>query len=194
MIDKLCGNTVEDANISRQRETFNMSSSQHRIVVSIAVATAGALSIAITVWLYNSVKDHGWEGTMRFIWEGEYYPEDVRSALEILESAETQLSVNLSLIELIQTSLARAKLNSVDEQSRVIKMEWDAAHFPSNLEKDFATLSFELDKLAATVDEVLLEDISLRPKKRVLSQTIVAAMEKVDALLNLYLHQEAVNQ
>lgn len=168
--------------------------SSQRIASTFALVTAGALGAALSCWLFQSVKEHGWEGTLRYIWEGEYYPEDVLSALEMLESAETQLDVHLSVIELIQTSLARAKLNSVDEQSRIKKSEWAAAHHPSNLEKDLATLSFDLDRLAATVDSVVLEEISLRPRKKKISRDIVTAMEKADALLNVYQHKEFVNQ
>ena len=168
--------------------------SSRRIAVTVAIVTAGTLGAAFSFWLYQSVKDHGWEGTVRFIWEGEYYPEDVRSALEMLESAETQLAVHVSVIELIQTSLARAKLNSVDELSRVNKDDWASAHGPSNLEKDLATLSFDLDRLAATVDAVVLVDVSLRPKKKRISQDIVTAMEKADALLNVYQRTDSVTQ
>jgi hypothetical protein len=57
-----------------------------RIAISVAVVAGGTVGVAVSIWLYQSVKNHGWEGTLRYIWEGEYYPEDIRSALELLEA------------------------------------------------------------------------------------------------------------
>jgi hypothetical protein len=165
-----------------------------RIAIPFAVVTVGTVAVAVSLWLYQSVKDHGWEGTFRYIWEGEYYPEDIRSALELLEAAETQLAVHIALVELMETSLARAKLNSVDDHSHVKKGDWAIAHRPGNLEKDLATLSFDLDKLAAAVDAVVLEDIDLRPKKKMISREIVKVMAQADELLKIYQQKDSVSQ
>jgi hypothetical protein len=94
----------------------------------------------------------------------------------------------------METSLARSRLNSVDDHSHVKKDEWSSAHRPGNLEKDLATLSFDLDKLAAAVDAVVLEDIDLRPRKKMISREIVKVMAQADELLKIYQHKDSVSQ
>jgi hypothetical protein len=160
--------------------------------VSIAKFSVGAFGIAMSLWLYQSVSDYGWQCTLRYIWEGEYYPEHVRSALEVLDATQSQFEVYSAVLELIETSLARAKLNSVDD--RVRNEDWTLAHLPENLEKDIVMLSFNLDKLAASVDAVILDDAELRPRKKQISSNIVLAMERADALLNIYKREESINQ
>ena len=49
--------------------------------------------------------EHGLEGTLRYVWEGDYYSEDVRDALDDLETLETQVAVQASLIDLVETSM-----------------------------------------------------------------------------------------
>ena len=169
-------------------------SSSRRIVTYVAIATVGTVGAAVSVWLYRSVHGHGWEGTLRYIWEGDYYAEDVRSALNTLKALETQVAGHAALMELIETSLARAKLNSVDDHSSVKKEEWASAHRPRNLEKDIIKLSYDLDKLAATADAVVLQDVDMRPKKKLLSTKIVKLMEKADELLRIYQRKDPASQ
>jgi len=161
-----------------------------RIVTVVAFAAVGSVGVLATAWLYRSVKDYGWDGTLRLIWEGDHYTPAVRDALDELENLETQAAVRTSLMDLIETSLARAKLNTVDDDQSVKKEGWTAAHRPGNLEKDLTRLSYDLDKLAAKVDEVLTKHIDVRPKKKLLSSELVKLMSRADELLQIYQKKE----
>lgn len=165
-------------------------SGSRRIATVVTVAAVGSVGILATAWIYRSVAEHGWEGTLRYIWEGDYYAPEVRDALDELENLETQASVRASLMELIETSLARAKLNTVDDNETVKKEGWAAAHRPGNLEKDLSKLSYDLDKLAAKADAVLTKHVDVRPKKKLLSKELVKLMERADELLKIYQRKE----
>lgn len=157
-----------------------------RIATFAAVTTAGFLGFIFSVWLHRSVKDHGWEGTLRYIWEGDFYSSGVRDILDMLDELETQVAIQVSIAELIETSFDRAKLDSVDDdQSQVKKQEWNNAH-PGNLEKDITKLSYDLDKLAAKIDSVRPIHTDIKTRKKLLSNRVVRVMERVDVLLGLY--------
>lgn len=165
-------------------------SASRRIGTILTVTAVGSVSILATAWLYRSVKEYGWEGTLRLIWEGDHYAPDVRDALDQLENLETQTAVRASLLELIETSLARAELNTIDDDQSVKKEGWATAHLPENLEKDLAKLSYDLDRLAAKVDTVLTKHADVRPKKKELSRVLVKLMERADELLKIYQKKE----
>mmetsp|Transcript_7411 Transcript_7411/g.10796 ORF Transcript_7411/g.10796 Transcript_7411/m.10796 type:complete len:168 (-) Transcript_7411:85-588(-) len=157
----------------------------------IALSAITAISAYVSVLLYQSVKEHGVESTIRYIWEGDYYSDEVRSSLDSLEELEAKFLVISTLLEKIDTSLARAKLNSFDDDPIVKKDDWTESHRPGNLEKDLARLSYDLDKLAAEVDSVLSRNMDvIRIQKKSLSTKIVKIMEGADFFLSLYQEQE----
>ena len=68
-----------------------------------------------------------------------------------------------------------------------------AAHGPSNLEKDLAKLSYDLDKSAAKVDAVLSKHPDVKSKKKLLSSEIVRLMSSADEFLSLYQRKKATS-
>lgn len=161
----------------------------------VALSAISLVSAYVAIWLFQSVKEHGLEGTARFIWEGDYYNEEVRDSLDSLEDLEDKILEMSTLLETIGTSLARAELNSFDDDSRSKKKLWTESHRPGNLEKDLANLSYSLDKLAAGVDSVLSRNMDVvRMKKKFLSTKIVKLMEEADVLLSLYQENEQISE
>jgi hypothetical protein len=152
----------------------------------IILVAATAASAAASFWLYQSVASYGWEGTLRYVWEGDPYTPQVREYIDILDSvddAETSSSPK---------STTTDKLPTTNEIVRLWMSNFETAG-RGDLEKNLAYLSTVLDKLAAQVDGVLVgaKDgadssrtwMELKRRKRLLSKQLVLAMERADALL-----------
>jgi hypothetical protein len=155
---------------------------------TILLGTAAVAATAASIWLRQFVKQYGWQGTMRYVWEGDPYPPEIRDSINRLKKVERSIQKE-SLLPSLEESLARARLDSVDDVSVVVP-QWMVAHAPRNLEKDLTKVSHDLDTLAATVDSVPSHgnvDIKLRKKQS--SQQVVLMMERADILLSCY-HQE----
>lgn len=148
------------------------------------VVVLGAAGISVVWWMYDNVNKYGWEGTLRYVWEGDHYTPDVRTAMDTLASKETTLAVYESMLECMEESLARGRLNSVDGSE--ILQAWKSAHTPMNLEKDLARVSHGLDGAAAQVDAVFSSHIDARKKKKLLSQKVVGLMSRADKLMGQY--------
>jgi hypothetical protein len=177
----------------------------------IILVAATAASAAASFWLYKSVTSYGWEGTLRYVWEGDPYTPQVREYIDILDRVDDSRLHQESLIWTIEEALERARLDSVDDSetssspksatdklstTNEIVLLW-MSNFETvgrgDLEKNLAHLSTVLDKLAAQVDGVLVgakdgADSSqtwteLKRRKKLLSKQLVLAMERADALL-----------
>jgi hypothetical protein len=159
-------------------------------------AVATAATAAASYWIYQSVSQYGWDGTLRYVWEGDPYSPHVRASMETMEQAEQARHVLETLISTIEEALERARLDSIDDaaSTKEIGKLWMANFAPSNLETSLTKLSYTLDKLAAKVDGVLVAggdqhssvQQDLKRRKKLLSKQIVLAMERADALLAAY--------
>lgn len=156
---------------------------------TILLGTAAVAATAASIWLRQSVKQYGWEGTMRYVWEGDPYPPEIRDSIKRLEKVERSIQKE-SLLASLEESLARARLDSVDDVSVVVP-QWMVAHAPRNLEKDLSKVSHDLDTLAATLDSVPSRgNVDIKLRKKQTSQKVVLMMERVDTLLACYQTRE----
>ena len=188
-----------------------MSKSTRPLIIAAATSAAAVASY----WVYQSVSSYGWEGTLRYIWEGDPYIPRVREYIEILESCESSKIRQEELIWNIEECLERARLDSVDDDTHtaestpstatattvttkeVVRL-WVKNFSPigGDLVRKLAQLSHSLDSLAAQVDSILVstEDaadnsrtwIDIKKRKKLLSKQLVLAMERTDALMAAY--------
>lgn len=145
---------------------------------------AGAVVAAYAGYELNrSVREHGWEGAMRLIWEGDPYDSDLRDAVDKLENAEFDLQatyrIDDRLVGLEESLDAATAMASSSSPATTINIDrlWNQAWMghPANLsssssnnnggsggdnpltiERTLADMSDRLDKIAARVDGVVL--------------------------------------
>lgn len=161
------------------------SSTQSKILVGAATVVTAAAS----VWIYRSVSQYGLEGTLRYIWEGNPYPPEIRTAMTRLEKVERAIERE-AILERLEESLARAKLDSVEDVA-IMEPQWIIAHAPRDLEKDLAKVSHDLDSLAAKVDAVPSHGVEqIKRRKKLCSERIVAMMERADYMLEIYTQKD----
>ena len=154
---------------------------------TVAIA-AGIVAAAGSVWLYRSVSKYGIKGTLRYIWEGDAYPPEVRKSLNQLEKVEQSIEREY-ILNRLEESLARAKLDSIDDVT--IEPQWIIAHAPRDLEKDLSKISHDLDTLAAKVDAVPSHgDADIKVRKKRASQQLVLMMERADYMLEVYAQKD----
>jgi hypothetical protein len=161
----------------------------------IAVTATATITAAASYWLHHSVSQYGWDGTLRYIWEGDPYSPKVRHYMETLDDADQSRKSQERLIAAIEEALERARLDSIDDTktTREIVKAWITIFRPKNLEKSLSQLDTVLDKLAAKVDGILISAADnsrvfqeLKRRKKLLSKQLVLAMERTDALLASY--------
>lgn len=163
------------------------------VATTIAVATlgVGALSFA------QLVREYGFKGALRYIWEGEAYSSDIQTLLNTLNDAQEGRDTQESRLSAIEEALERARLDSVDDAraTKAIVLRWIENYRPNNLETTLADLSDKLDKLASKVDSVALSEAyvdsprvlqDIRRRKKLLSKQLVLDMERCDAFLACY--------
>lgn len=164
-----------------------MYSTNHRsFVESIPVKfIAGTAVVATSAILYKTVVEdlvnqYGWDGFLRYIWEGEPYTPSIRKMHDSLSDAEAKRATQDKRLNGIEEALERARLDSVDERSEVrwlpatkdratkaIVLQWAHYYKPKNLEITLGELSASLDKLAAQVDAVILTEANAKSNARV---------------------------
>ncbi len=158
----------------------------------MAALTAGV------IFHQTLVVKYGWEGALRFVWEGEPYSPRIQAILDSLSEAEKSRVAQEARMNSIEEALERARLDSIDDvrTSKAIVNRWAANYGPLNLEKSLAELSATLDRLAAKVDAVILSssDIDknarvvqeIKQRKKLLSKQLVLDMERCDAFMSCY--------
>jgi hypothetical protein len=150
-------------------------------LTTVALVAATAVAAYAGYELNRSVQEHGWEGTMRLIWEGDPYDPDLRDAVDKLEDAEFDLQATyriddrlVGLEESLDAATAMAS-SSASTTTTTIDSLWNQAWMdhPANLsssnnnggsggdnpltiERTLADMSSRLDKIAARVDGVIL--------------------------------------
>lgn len=152
---------------------------------TLLLGTAAVATTAASILLWQSVSKYGFEGTLRYVWEGNPYPPEIRDSIQRLEKVERSIQKE-SLLGGLEESLARARLDSVDGVS-ILVPQWMVAHAPRNLEHDLAKVSHDLDTLAANVDSIPSHgDAGIKLRKKQCSQQVVQMMERADILLACY--------
>lgn len=165
------------------------------------VALAGVAIVAVAagaIFHKTLVEEYGWEGAIRYIWDGEPYPPTIQALLDVLAQAEKSRSAQVARLNAIEEALERARLDSVDDvkTNKEIVRRWAENYRPTNLEKALAEQSNILDKLAAQVDAVILAGKEsdgnsrvvhdIKRRKKLLSKQLVLDMERCDAFVACY--------
>jgi hypothetical protein len=154
-------------------------------VSEAAIVTITGLS---TYWVYRLVQDYGWNGALRYIWEGDPLPHNIRQYTNTLNSASDALDEKDSAISDLEEGLERARLDTTDGSSpSTILSHWrsNMVHLEQDLRRHLAKVSFDLDILASNIDQVPTKD-ELRDKKKELSKRIVLLMSRTDRLIEFF--------
>jgi hypothetical protein len=155
------------------------------IRATLLLGAAAVVTTAVSILSWQCVSKYGFEGALRYAWEGNPHPPEIRDSIKRLEKVERSIQKE-SLLGDLEESLARARLDSVDGVSVVVPL-WMVAHAPRNLEHDLAKVSHDLDTLAANVDSVASHgDAGIKLRKKQCSQQVVRMMERADILLACY--------
>jgi len=151
-----------------------------------------ALLGASTVWFSYLVHCYGVDGALRYIWEGDPNPENIREQMEKLSAAEKGLKKQIKTISTLEEGLQRARLDTIDDSDPSSLLTIWRRNLPANLQDlrtRLALLSADLDKIASIVDQGLppQEDgEEVRKRKKALSKRVVVVMERVDALIDFF--------
>ncbi|KAL3919524.1 MAG: hypothetical protein SGILL_003713 [Bacillariaceae sp.] len=166
------------------------------VVPTLATAAIAVTTAAVGSFLYQNVPEYGWNGTLRLLWEGDAYDSDTRNKVDCLEQAEIDRSLQESRVHSMESALDLARLNTVDgADSSVILQKWIqyfAAESRMSLDRTLADVSDKLDKIAAKIDGIILQDNEndmtrrIKQRKKLLSKSIVLDMERCDVLLGSY--------
>uniref|UniRef100_A0A7S4AIA2 Uncharacterized protein n=1 Tax=Pseudo-nitzschia australis TaxID=44445 RepID=A0A7S4AIA2_9STRA len=157
------------------------SSSTATTLASVAAAVAAAYA---GYEFHRSVRDYGWEGALRYVWEGDPYDPDLREAVDQLEDAEFELRATSRIddrLSGLEESLddATASASSTGDDSYLSVRLWNVIWMdhPSNtssinsssssskivpldVERTLADMSHQLDKIAANVDGIVVSSSS----------------------------------
>jgi hypothetical protein len=158
---------------------------------SVATVTTAVVLIATSsYWIYQCVSEYGVDGTMRYIWEGDPYPEKIRVYLDALDDVERSLEHEVTLLCSLEEGLERAGLDCIDDSSpaSILKI-WESNCPIQDLQMQLAKLSYELDQYASRVDQLILSDAdhaNIKERKKAQSKRIVRFMERTDCLVSFY--------
>ena len=190
------------------KRSRNHSSSDDSSSLTRAALVAGSALVAYAGYELNrSVRRHGWEGTLRLIWEGDVYDSELRDAVDKLEEAEFDLLATYRIddrLKGLETTLDACTSSSqdtlgLDKLWNQIWMEHSDNCTSNNdrpltIERTLGDMSDRLDKIAAKIDGVILSSHQsnnflaqkVKDRKKFLSKTIVSEMERCDALMASY--------
>lgn len=157
--------------------------------VSIATSvTATAVVATSSYWVYGLVTEYGWERALSYIWEGDPYPVQVRDRFHKLEQIRKTLNKKEKALAGLEEGLERARLDSVDGSDTAhVRQLWEKNITFKDLRTTLSLLSYDLDKLASGVDDVVSGDqAELKSKKKALSIRAVQMMERTDKLITFY--------
>jgi len=175
---------------NRNHPCLSSSSSNGGTNRSSAASTFAVAVVTVVVSyaayeLHRSVRDHGWEGTFRYIWQGDPYQPKLREYIEVLEESEFDLSVYRiedrlcgleESLDMATSSFSSSLTTTTITINGTIIEKWNRSwmEHPANsydnnvggngsltLERSLADLSDRLDKIASRVDGVILSSTSL---------------------------------
>lgn len=157
------------------------------ITLATTATTVAAIGFS-TFWFYPLLRDYGWDGALRYIWEGDPNPERIRDHVATLNTVAKALTAQEKTMSILEEGLERARLDTIDESGPASILVLWRKNLPNSLRdlrKHLAKVSSDLDKLAAKVDQVPTED-EVRQRKKDLSKTVVGLMERADAMIAFF--------
>ena len=156
---------------------------------SIATSvTMIAVVSASSYWMYQLVGAYGWDGALRYIWEGDPNPQNVRERIDTLRMINRKLDQKQKSLSSLQEGLERARLDSVDGSSTdEIRKLWEKNIPDKDLRQKLALISYDLDQLAAKIDGVTAGDEDkIKQTKKTMSSRVVKLMEGADSLITAF--------
>lgn len=151
-----------------------------------------AISISLlgisSYWFYQCIQAYGWNGTIRYIWEGDPLSQEIRQFFDIIKAVSQSLDEQNTEISTLEEALERARLDTIDDMNpAVILHHWRANlhHTAHDIRKDLAKISFDLDVLASKIDQIPSKQ-EVRPQKKELSSRTVLLMTRADRLIAFF--------
>ena len=173
---------------------------------TIGLAIGGAATAVAVYFFVELVHEHGFEGALYYIWEGDPYPPHIRSYMHELDESSTKLGQQRDMIDALQSALDRARsftFQSANQHVPTLTEAWtkcfkhelatkgvSASGINLNtidLKKVLGGISYILDQIAASIDSIPASvDPIVKQRKKDLSTQIVALMERADTLISTY--------
>jgi len=150
-----------------------------------------SISLVVTVAAYNTyrlVRQHGWQGALYYVWDGDPTLPYLRDRIAVLSSTEEKLEKKQLTISGLEEALQRARLDTIDGADMTdVRQLWAKYSRSKDLRQKLALLSHDLDQLAATLDRIeSANDTSVQAKKKKLSSSVVLLMERTDQLITAF--------
>ena len=151
---------------------------------------AAAISLlgVSSYWFYQFVQMHGWNGTIRYIWEGDPLPREIRDLVDILQAVSHSLDMIDVDIVILEEGLERARLDNIDGTNPAdILQHWrtNLHHTAQDIRKKLAQVSFDLDVMASEIDQIPAKE-EVRLQKKELSRRTVLLMARADKLIEFF--------
>jgi hypothetical protein len=174
---------------SLQQQQQSQSSLPTFLSLSWTTVAAATIIGTSSYYIYRLLSQHGWDGTLRLLWEGSPYPPELRGPYEALDDAANVSTTLQQTIQTLEKGLEEAQIAEESNFSSILR-QWQlnvqSSLTNDDLRQHLALLSHELDHVAAQVDGVLSENGGVKQRKKDLSQRLVTLMERADALISFY--------
>jgi hypothetical protein len=156
-------------------------------IVGLNTVTLAVVGLS-SYGFYRLVLAYGWDGALRYLWEGDPIPQQIREYIDALNIASNTLEEHDKIITALEEGLERARLDTVDE-SRPSKLlnHWrmNLPESQHDLQTHLAKASSDLDKLATEIDQVPNKE-QVRHTKKELSIQVVDMMTRADVLIDFF--------
>ncbi|KAL7579978.1 hypothetical protein ACA910_004971 [Epithemia clementina (nom. ined.)] len=90
------------------------SSDSKSTTLAILAAVGGTVTVVLLYNVWELVQEHGVQGALYYIWEGDPYPPDIRPYMHRLQSLSDRLKQERQSIQALQRALERARQQSSD--------------------------------------------------------------------------------
>jgi hypothetical protein len=164
---------------------FSSDRAKWSIVSKAAIVTITGLS---TYYIYRLVRDYGWNGALRYIWEGDPLPQDIRQYTDTLRNTSYELDEKQAAIFDLEEGLVRARRDTANDSSPAkVLTQWrlNMSYVKQDLRSYLARISHDLDTLVSNVDQVPTRE-EVRRAKKMISRRIVSLMSRTDRLIEFF--------
>lgn len=155
--------------------------------ISVATKTSTSIILGVSMyWVYWGVNEYGWEGFVRYLWEGDHLPVEERALVNALNKIEEHVGKDEAQLLLYENALVGARTQASNDGE--ILIAWRSSSPQPDLRKELSAISHNFDNLAADLDGIRTagNTAGLKRRKKALSSRVVALMERVDVLVNFH--------
>jgi hypothetical protein len=161
----------------------------HTLKRNTAFGTATVTIVGLsTCYFLRLVLAYGWNGALKYIWDGDALPQDIRGFVNELEAASIFLDEKDTAIASLEEGLERARFDAVETSNPARILQQWRVNLPitkQDIRKHLAVVSSDLDDLAAKVDQVPSRN-EVRKARKELSSRIVQLMSRTDRLIEFF--------